>query len=297
MSSPNDDSITKYGKSNRSNSGLKNVGDYRRRKRKSFIKKTVRKQRDFKQYFFVIRELTKREIKRKYARSVLGILWSVLSPLLFMIIMSLIFSTMFRKNIENFPVYYIIGQTIWTLFSTATNTSMSAIVDNKSLLIKSKLPKQTFIISRVYTALVNFLYTCIALVAVMLFFRIQPTVYTLLFPVPVVLCLIFSLGISYILSTIYVYFGDVKHLYSVFLTMLMFLSAIFYPLESLSGLMQRVVGNNPVYIFVHCARDCLLNGVLSDGSVWIKMIIWSFAMLIIGIIVYKRKENDIMQRL
>lgn len=297
MSSPNDDSITKYGKSNRFNSGLNNVGDYRRRKRKSFIKKTVRKQRDFKQYFFVIRELTKREIKRKYARSVLGILWSVLSPLLFMIVLSLIFSTMFRRSIENFPVYYIIGHTIWALFSEATRSPMTALVDNKTLLIKSKLPKQTFILSRIYTAFVNFLYTCIAMAAVMLFFRIQPTIYTLLFPIAVILCLVFSTGISYIIATVYVFFGDIKHLYSVFLSMLMWLSAIFYPVENLSSLMQRVVGNNPVYLFIHCSRDCLLNGVLSDSSVWIKMLIWSFAMLIIGIIVYKRNENDIMQRL
>ncbi len=296
MSSPNDDSITKYGKSNRSNSGLNNVGDYKRRKRKSFIKKTVRKQRDFKQYFFVIRELTKREIKRKYARSVLGILWSVLSPLLFMIVMSLIFSTMFRRNIENFPVYYIIGHTIWALFSEATRGPMTALVDNKSLLIKSKLPKQTFILSRIYTAFVNFLYTCIAMVVVMLFFRIQPTIYTLLVPVPVILCLIFSTGISYIIATVYVFFGDIKHLYSVFLTLIYWLCAIFYPVDRLSGIMQRIVGNNPVYLFIHCTRDCAFNGVLSDSSVWIKMIIWSFAMFIIGIIVYKKKENDIMQR-
>ena len=109
-----------------------------------------------RQYTFVIRELTAREIKRKYARSSLGIIWSVLSPLLFMVVLSLVFSTMFKRSIENYPIYYLTGQILWTMYGGATNASMTALTDNKSLLIKAKLPKQVFILSRIYTSLVNF---------------------------------------------------------------------------------------------------------------------------------------------
>ena len=291
----------KYGKNSRGGGNKRADNDgynsQSRIIRKRIIKHIVKKHIDIKQYFFVIRELTASEIKRKYARSVLGILWSVLNPLLSMIVIALVFSTMFRGRIENYPVYILIGQTMWSLISNATKAPMTALVDNKNLLIKSKLPKQIFTMSRVYTAFVNFLYSLIALVAILLFFRIVPTKYTLLFPIPVLLCLIFSMGVSFILSTVYVFFGDIKHLYIVFLNMVYYLSAIFYPVDGLPGFMQRVVGNNPVYLFIHCARDCALNGVLSHWTVWVKMCIWAFGMLIIGIVVYKSKENDIMQRI
>ena len=108
-----------------------------------------------KQYFFVIKELTEREIKRKYARSSLGIIWSVLNPLLMMVVMSMIFSTMFKRSIDNYPIYYLTGQMVWELFSGATNAAMTALVDNKTLLIKAKLPRHTFVVSRIYTSLVN----------------------------------------------------------------------------------------------------------------------------------------------
>ena len=100
---------------------------------------------NFKQYLFVINELTAREIKRRYAGSSLGIIWSVLNPLLHMVVISLVFATMFRRSIENFPIYYLTGQIFWTLFSTATQDAMTALSDNRSLLVRTRLPKQTFV--------------------------------------------------------------------------------------------------------------------------------------------------------
>ena len=115
-----------------------------------------------KQYWFVIRELTGRELKRKYSRSYLGVLWSVLNPLFSMAVMSAVFSVMFRRSIENFPIYLLTGNIIWGLFAGATNTSMTALVDNKQLLIKVKLPLQVFTLSRVYTSMMNFGYSFLA---------------------------------------------------------------------------------------------------------------------------------------
>ncbi|MBQ5850617.1 MAG: ABC transporter permease, partial [Lachnospiraceae bacterium] len=157
-----------------------------------------------KQYLFVIRELTSREIKRKYARSYLGILWSVLNPLLTMAVMSMIFSTMFRRSIENFPIYLLTGNIIWGLFSGATNTSMSALVDNRTLLMKVKLPKQTFVLARAYTALVNFMYTCVAYALMLAVFRIKPSWIMLLFLVDIFFTMLFATGIGYALSIAYV---------------------------------------------------------------------------------------------
>lgn len=261
-----------------------------------WIKKKI-EDSNVKQYMFVISELTGREIKRKYSRSKLGIIWSVLNPLLHMIVMSLIFSTMFKKSIENFPIYYLCGNVLWTLFTTATNTAMTVLVDNKQMLIKVKIPMQVFVISRVYTALINFGYSMIAFVPILLFFRV-PLKWPIIFiPIIVFFELMFTLGFSYILSVGYVLFGDVKHLYGIVLTLWSFLSALFYPTERLPVAMRTVVGNNPIYIYVDSLRWIILEGVLPPTTTTIKMVLWSVAVYLIGTHVFNSSKNKIMQKL
>lgn len=250
-----------------------------------------------KQYWFVIRELTSREVKRRYARSYLGILWSVLNPLLTMAIMSMVFSTMFKKSIENFPIYYLTGFVLWNLFSAATNTCMNALVDNRLLLLKVKLPKQIFILARAYTALVNFGYTCIAYVIVLVAFQIRVTWTMLLFPVIVLLVLLFSLGIGYVLAIAYVFFADVKYLYSVFLTLLMYMSAIFYPVTNLSPMMQKVLEWNPVYLAIAIMRDGVMYGRVSEPYMWIRLVSCSLVSFVLGYMVFKGKENSVMAKI
>lgn len=254
-------------------------------------------QENRKQYIFAIKELTGREIKRKYARSHLGIIWSVLNPLLTMIVMSLIFTTIFKRSIENFPIYYLTGTLIWTLFSTATNSAMTALVDNKTLLIKVKLPKKTFILSRIYTAMVNFGYSLIAYVLMLAVFRIKVNPAMLLLPVDVALILLFAVGIGYILSIAYVFFADIKYLYSVLLQIWMYMSAIFYPFTSLTPAMKNVVGNNPVYLAIAIARECVMEGRVPEPVMWIKLAVWSLTSIIAGQLVFRVKENTVMQKI
>ena len=261
-----------------------------------WIKKKI-EDSNVKQYMFVISELTGREIKRKYSRSKLGILWSVLNPLLHMIVLSTIFSTMFKRSIENFPVYYLCGNVLWTLFTTATNTAMTALVDNKQMLIKVKIPMRVFIVSRVYTALVNFGYSLIAFVPIILFFEVPLKWAVLFIPVIVLFQLMFTLGFSYILSVGYVFFGDVKHLYGIVLTLWMYLSALFYPTERLPIPMRTVVANNPIYIYVDSFRWIILEGVLPPVTTMIKMVLWSVTVYFIGTHIFNSSKNKIMQKL
>ena len=212
-----------------------------------------------------------------------------------MVVMSLIFSTMFKRSIENFPIYYLTGQTIWGLFSGATNSAMTALVDNKTLLIKAKLPKHTFILSRVYTALVNFGYTCIAYVLMLIIFRIPFTLTMLLFPVGILFGLLLSIGIGYLLATEYVFFADIKYLYGIFLTLLMYMSAIFYPVDSLPEMVQKVVNMNPVYLVILFTRECVMYGHVPETWVWIRLSVWSVASIIVGMIIFRTQENKIMQ--
>ena len=248
--------------------------------------------RRIRQYFFVIKELTGREIKRKYARSSLGILWSILNPLLMMVVMSLIFSTMFKRSIENYPIYYLTGQMIWEFFSGATNSAMTALVDNKSLLIKAKLPRHTFVISRVYTTLVNFGFTCIAYILMLVLFGIKPSVSMLLFPVGIIYGIIMSIGVGFILSTEYVFYADVRYLYGLLLRIVMFLSAIFYPADMLSGIMQQLIKYNPIYLLIYFTRLSVMYGQIPEDWVWIRLSVWSFCLLIAGAVIFKKQENQ-----
>lgn len=250
-----------------------------------------------KQTRFVIRELAAREIKRKYSRSKLGILWSVLNPLLSMAVLSLIFSTMFRKSIEHYPVYYLTGFVLWNFFTTATTTAMTALADNQSLILQVKLPRSVFPLSRVYTAFVNFLYSMAAYGAILMVFRIRLSEAALGFLVIVGFVFFFSLGISYILTVLYVFFGDVRHLYGVILTLWMYVSALFYPVDLLPVTMQAAIEWNPIYNFIAGARMCVMYGELPPLSLWVKMLLWAAVSYGLGAWVFCRSQGKIVQRL
>lgn len=250
-----------------------------------------------RQYKFVLKELVSREVKRKYARSYLGIIWSVLNPLLSMIVLSIIFSQMFQRSIENYPVYYLTGLIIWTMFTGSTNTAMTTLVDNKTMLIKVKFPMRIFVMSRVYTALVNLLYSLIPYVGILVFFRINIAWTILFFPVIILFLLIFSLGFSYVLSVAYVFFGDVKHLYSVLLTLWMYCSAIFYPVDMLPHYVKEMVTMNPIFIFINCAREIVMYGQMPGNMEIIRMIVWSFGVFILGTVIFEKNKNNVMQKM
>ena len=257
----------------------------------------MKKTREEKQQFmFAVKQLVTREIKRKYARSYLGVLWSVLNPLLSMAVLSLIFTTIFKRSIENFPIYYLTGQIIWSLFSTATSTSMTAIVDNKTLLMKVKLSKQTFITARVLTAVVNFGYSLIAYLMMMFVFKVTPSLSMLLVVVDVFFLVMFSMGLSYVLATLYVFFADIHHLYTVVLTLWMYISALFYPVDSLTQVMRIIVEINPVYAYIAFARECVLQGTCPGPMRWLQIVLWGVGSFVCGYLVFRKNENNIMQK-
>ncbi len=250
-----------------------------------------------RQYAFVIRQLTARELKRRYTRSYLGVIWSVLNPLLSMVVLSLIFSQLFRRSIENYPIYYLTGYILWQTFTGATTSAMTALVDNKTLLIKVKFPMELFVLTKAYTALVNLAYSLVAYVIMLLFFRIAPAWSMLVAPVIVLGLFLFALGLSYILAVAYVFFGDVKHLYTVALTLWMYCSAIFYPADQLQGLIRIVIQLNPIYTFIHCLRQAVMQGQFPAGSQLLQMFLWGVGMYLVGHLVFRKSKNRMMQKL
>lgn len=250
-----------------------------------------------RQHIYVMRELTKREIKRKYARSYLGIAWSILEPLLNMVVVSFIFSYIFSRDIENYPVYYFTGYIVIAFFGTATRTAMTALRDNRSLLLKTKLPRETFIISRVYTALINLGFSCIAYVFLIIFFRIQISWTIVMFPVDVFFLSLFSVGVSYLLSIWFVFQQDASNIYSNILMVLTRFAALYYSIDTLSEGVRQFIRFNPVYTYVHIARDVIIYGKLSEPQYWIQMVAWGVGMFLLGKIVFNSKQNRVMEKL
>lgn len=250
-----------------------------------------------RQYWFVIQQLTSRELKRKYARSVLGVLWSVLNPLLSMGVLSLIFSQMFRRTIENYPIYYLTGYLLWQAFTGTTNSAMTTLADNRTLLLKVKFPMELFVLTRGCTALVNLGYSFVAYGVMLLVFRVEVG-WAALFLVPIVGCLfLFSLGISYALSAAYVFFGDVRHLYSVILTLWMYCSAIFYPADQLSGPIRQVVEFNPLYLYIRCLRGAVMEGLPPTWEEIARMVAWGGCVYLAGWGIFRVLREKILLRL
>jgi ABC-type polysaccharide/polyol phosphate export permease len=214
-----------------------------------------------------------------------------------MLVMTLIFSTMFKGNIKNFPLYYLTGYLFWNLYGQVSNSVMTVLVDNRNLLLRVKVPKNVFILSRCYTAFVNFLYSLLAFFPLLFLSGARPSISMLLFPIDIFLCLLFGLGVGYILSVLFVFFADIKYLYSVFMTMLMYMSALFYPVEKVPEAIQLVINNNPVYCYMLFARECMVYGNFPTEELWAKVIIWAVAAYLLGYLIFKKYENDVMQHI
>lgn len=257
----------------------------------------MRNKMDIKQYWFVLWELTKRELKRKYARSFLGILWSCVYPLMRMALVVVLFSTIFNKGIEKYPAYYFVGFLIFEFFATATQTSLTTLKDNRNLLIKSKLSRELFVLSRVLTAFVNFLLGCIPFAAVLAWYRARVTWYYLMIPVVLLLLLLFTAGMSYVVSIWFVFQRDARNIYSNFIFILRFFVAMFYSVEWVSDGVKWVIKHNPVYAYIYVMRQCVVYAQWPERMYLVQMVAWAFGMLAFGILIFKKYENEVVERL
>ena len=176
-------------------------------------------------------ELVLRDIKVKYKKSVLGVLWSVLNPLLMMIVLTVVFSEVFKSSISNFPLYLITGQVIFNFFSEATNMSMMSVLGNGSLIKKVYIPKYIFPLSKTLFGLVNLVFSLIAVMIVFIFTKQNVGITVVLIPLLLLYIFLFSFGIGLILASTAVFFRDILHLYGILLVIWNYLTPVFYPME------------------------------------------------------------------
>ena len=247
---------------------------------------------NFKKYQPLLNELIARDIKTKYRRSLLGVLWTILNPLLMMVVLSVVFSNLFRFDIEYFPVYLLSGQLIFNFFSESTTNAMSSIIANGPLIRKIYVPKYMFVLSRIFSSTINLLASFTALICVMLVMRVRLHYTVLLAVVPLILIVLFSLGAGLILAAITVKFRDVMHLYSVFTTALMYLTPVIYPMSILPSWLEKIVLLNPITNILMMFREFMIYGTFPSILSIVVGIFEVVIILLIGVYVFYKNQDE-----
>lgn len=242
--------------------------------------------------WFIMRELVSKDFKLRYRRSVLGIAWSVLNPLLMMVVLSAVFSSFFRFSIENYPLYLILGNILFGLMSASTNGAMRSIMGSASLIKKVKINKIVFPLEKVIFELLNFAISLIAVAVVMLFFQIPPTLNLLMLPLLLVYMVIFCSGLGMLLSSLVVFFRDVEYLWSVLLTAWTYLTPLFYPAEIWPDWMVSIERFNPMYHYVTYFRDIALWNITPDLYMNIKCLGFAVITFAVGYLVFRKTERN-----
>lgn len=242
-------------------------------------------------------ELVSRDLKLKYRRSVLGYLWSVLNPLFIMIIMAIVFSHMFhRNNISNFPVYLMSGQVMFNFMNLTTKGCIQSINGSASLLKKTYVPKYVFTVSKVFSGVIDCIFSMGALIIVMFFTHGDFSWRLLLFPAVLIQNFIFTLGLSLFLAATNVFFRDIQYIYNAITTAWLYLTPMFYPIEALPDSLQYLVSHcNPMYSYVSQFR-CLtmpgfVPGGISMGPLIIIGVVSAFLMLLIGLWTFLKTQD------
>lgn len=241
----------------------------------------------------LLNELVIRDIKNRYRKSVLGVFWTLLSPLLMMVVLSVVFSSIFKFDVANYPVYILSGQVIFTFFSESTNESMSSILSNAPLIKKIYVPKYMFVVSRLMSSAINVMASFAALIIVMIFMRSELHYTILLSFIPLLFCIVFSAGIGFLLASYAVKFRDIIHFYGVFLTALMYLMPVIYPMSILEPMpiVYNIVAYNPLTIILQMFRDLVMNGVIPGFENFIIIALISVAILALGLYVFYKKQD------
>lgn len=244
-----------------------------------------------KKYKFLIRQLVSRDFKTKYKRSILGVFWSFLNPLLTMAVQYTVFSNLFRFDLLHYQAYLIIGIVFFNFFSEATGMALTSIIGNASLITKVYVPKYIYPLTRVLSSLVNLVISLIPLLLVTLFSGIVPTKAYFLVIFALICLAVFCLGIGLILAAAMVFFRDVQFLWGVLSMIWMYLTPIFYPSSILPPEVEWVLNVNPLYYFITFARTCLMDGISPEPIVYIQCALMALGTLLVGALVFRKVQD------
>ncbi|HIS86793.1 MAG TPA: ABC transporter permease [Candidatus Caccenecus avistercoris] len=244
-------------------------------------------------YGFLLQQLVSRDFKVKYKRSVLGILWSLLYPILMMAVMAIVFSNVFRMSTPgvSYLAYLMIGLTLFNYFNEASNLAMSSVVSNFSLINKVYIPKYIFPLSKCLFVGINFLLTLIPLYIVIIATGTGLNWWHFLLPFAFICLFLFTVGMGFILSTISVFLRDMFYIYGIITTIWTYLTPIMYDIEIINPTLQFIMKFNPMYQFINFARTIILYGNCPTIGQFAGCAVSALVIFFIGIFVFKKNQD------
>ena len=246
----------------------------------------------FLRYRHLLEYMVHRDITVKYRRSKLGLAWSILNPFLMMLIMTAVFSYMFKQQIEFFPVYLLAGQVTFNFFSEATSLAMDSVLSGAALLKKVYIPKYIFPLEKVVFSTINTMFSLVSLILVIIVMRVPLTPWILLFPLPLILLFFFNLGVGMALASMVIFFRDIKHLYGIVVLALTYFTPIFYPASLLPDVMQYLIRLNPMYWFVSMFRNLVLYGTGPTLMQLFATCLSAGVAMLVGLLIFKKTQDQ-----
>ncbi len=247
-----------------------------------------------KQHQFLFEELVKRDFSKKYKHTVLGMAWSILAPLINLIIMWLVFSKLFGNNVNHYAIYLFAGQLVFSYFTDATNMGMTCLLGNASIFTKIKVPKYLFLLSQNVSSLINFGLTLLVFFAFVAFDGIPFAWRFLLLLYPIACLIVFNIGMGLVLSALFVFFRDMQYLWGIMTQLLMWLSAIFYTVDAYSEKIQRLFLVNPLYVYIKFFRLIVLDGIIPSFQFHLIAAAYAVIAFGFGAFMYKKYNLEFM---
>lgn len=245
----------------------------------------------FTKYSFLIRQLVSRDFKIKYKRSVLGALWSFVNPLLTMCVQYVVFSTLFKMDIPNYPVYLLSGIVLFNFFTESTNMALYAVTGNTSLITKVYVPKYIYPVSKVLSTGINLFISLLPLVLMCLVTGLHVTKAWLMIPFDLICLLVFCIGMGFLLSAVMVFFRDMQFIWNVFTMVWTYATPVFYPEAILSDEVRAALEWNPMYHYITFLRTVILEGISPQPRLYLKCALFSIAFLVTGFYVFRKTQD------
>lgn len=245
----------------------------------------------FTRYRFLIRQLVERDFKAKYKRSVLGILWSLLNPLLTVSVQYIVFSTIFKSSIENYALYLLIGIVCYNFFSESTMMCLTSILGNAQLITKVYVPKYIFPVTRTISSSINLLFSLIPIGLAILLMRVPVRASFLLIVYALACLIVFCMGVGMALSAIMVFFRDIQFLWNVFTMIIFYGTPILYPEQLLSGAWQLLFKLNPLYHVIRFIRIAVLDGVSPEPQAYLMCLMGAVLSFLAGCVIFKKTQD------
>lgn len=247
-----------------------------------------------KKYQFLFEELVKRDFKKKYKRTVLGMAWSLLSPLLMLLVMRLVFTQFFGATMEHYTTYLFCGNLIFACFSESTGLGMTSLLENADIFSKVNVPKYLFLLSKNIQGLINFGLTLCVFFLFCVLDGITFTWKLILLMYPVCCLILFNIGVGLILSALFMFFRDIQYLWSVFTQLLMYMSAIFYTIDHYSYAVQCLFLANPIYLFIRYFRKIVIDATIP--TVWFHLLMLADVVIVLalGCWMYKKYNHKFL---